>query len=78
MLGVWMDPVIAQLMMTLSDRFIETSGALKTALFLGNNPQVRRNGRCGSIEQRDQRVIFAEMPTVQRRMNRFLTKRDNL
>jgi hypothetical protein len=27
MLGVWMDPVTAQLMMTLSDRFIETSRA---------------------------------------------------
>jgi hypothetical protein len=27
MLGVWMDPVIAQLMMTFSDRLIETSWA---------------------------------------------------
>jgi hypothetical protein len=29
MLGVWMDPVIAQLMMTFSDLFIQTSRAGK-------------------------------------------------
>lgn len=33
MLGVWMDPVTAQLMMTFSDRFIETSRIVRRLVY---------------------------------------------